>query len=132
MLNLKIRIGTVERFDDTPTVPISERFFAGGADTIRGYGERMVGPPDTGGSPLGGNSMFIFNAELTFPVIEVIKGAVFYDTGNIWRDSYYMKFDDLVSGVGVGVRVKTPIGPVNVGKLNRSKFICDNWTKPTN
>ena len=114
VLNLKVRIGTVKRYDDTPTVPISERFFAGGADTIRGYGERMVGPPDTGGSPLGGNSMFIFNAELTFPVIEVIKGAVFYDTGNIWRDSYYMKFDDLVSGVGVGVRVKTPIGPVKL------------------
>ncbi len=114
VLNLKVRIGTAKEYGDTPTVPISERFFAGGANTIRGYGERMVGPPDTGGSPVGGKSMFIFNAEFTFPIIEVVKGAVFYDAGNIWRDSYHIEFDDLMSGVGVGVRVKTPIGPVKL------------------
>ena len=114
VLNLKVRIGTTKQYGDTPNVPIFGRFFAGGADTIRGYGERMVGPPDTGGSPLGGKTMFIFNAEFTFPVIEVVKGAIFYDTGNVWQDSYHIKFDELMNGIGAGVRVKTPIGPVKL------------------
>ena len=114
VLELKLRIGTADDYGDTRTVPISERFFAGGANTIRGYGERMVGPPDSNASPVGGKSMLVFNAECTFPIIEVIKGAVFYDAGNVWRDSYHVDFTELVNGVGVGVRVKTPIGPIKL------------------
>ncbi len=114
VLELKLRVATADNYDDTQTVPISERLFAGGANTIRGYGDRMVGPPDSGASPVGGKTMLVFNAECTFPIIEIIKGAVFYDVGNVWRDSYHVDFTELVSGVGVGVRVKTPIGPIKL------------------
>jgi len=114
VLELKLRVATADNYDDTQTVPISERLFAGGANTIRGYGDRMVGPPDNGASPVGGKTMLVFNAECTFPIIEVVKGAVFYDVGNVWRDSYHVDFTELVSGVGAGVRVKTPIGPIKL------------------
>ena len=113
VLELKLRAGVTEEFDDTRTVPIYERFYAGGANTIRGYGERMVGPIGKG-EPIGGKTMLIGNIEYTFPIIEVIKGAVFYDIGNVWKDSYDFDLGDLRSGVGAGLRIKTPIGPVRL------------------
>lgn len=113
VLELKLRAGVAEEFDDTRNVPIYERFYAGGANTIRGYEERMVGPID-GGDPVGGKTMLVGNIEYTFPIIEVIKGAVFYDIGNVWEDSYDFDLNDLRAGVGVGVRIKTPIGPVKL------------------
>lgn len=114
-LELKLRAGVTEEFDDSTTVPLYERFYAGGATTIRGYDERMVGPIDPeSAEPIGGKTMLIGNIEFTFPIIEVIKGAVFYDIGNVWYDSYDFDLDDLSSGAGVGIRIKTPIGPVRL------------------
>ena len=119
VLELKARGGVVENYGDTEEVPIYERFFAGGARTIRGYKERGVGPRDKGtNTALGGESMVVMNAELTFPVWKnLLKGAVFIDSGNVWEhyDMVGSKDDTgFKSGVGVGVRVKTPIGPVKL------------------
>jgi len=58
--------------------------------------------------------MLVGNIEYTFPIVEVIKGAVFYDIGNVWKSSYDFDLGDLRSGVGAGVRIKTPIGPVRL------------------
>jgi outer membrane protein insertion porin family len=108
----RLRAGLAEKYDDTVYVPIYEKFYAGGANTIRGYKERHVGPK-RGGEPVGGDSMLIGNLEYTFPVIKNIKGAVFYDIGNVWSDIGDLG-KDYKSSVGLGVRVKTPIGPVKV------------------
>ncbi|MFH1753557.1 MAG: BamA/TamA family outer membrane protein, partial [Candidatus Omnitrophota bacterium] len=53
---------------------------------------------------------------LTFPIFQnLIKGAIFYDAGNVWTDtSDFMKSGDYAHGTGIGVRVKTPIGPVKL------------------
>ncbi|MEA3328828.1 MAG: outer membrane protein assembly factor BamA [Candidatus Omnitrophota bacterium] len=112
VVELKARVGVAREYGNTHSVPIYERFYAGGANTVRGYEERMVGPPNDGSNPIGGKTMLIFNAECTFPIIEVIKGAIFYDIGNVWRNSYQFNLTELKSGVGLGVRVKTPIGPI--------------------
>lgn len=115
VLELKGRAGIVNSFGGTGSVPIYERFFAGGANTIRGYQERRVGPRDPGtNDPIGGDAMGIFNAEATYPVMQYLKGAVFYDMGNIWAKSSDILSGDFKSGAGVGVRVKTPIGPVKL------------------
>jgi outer membrane protein insertion porin family len=116
-LELKGRGGIASAYGNTVDVPIYERFFAGGASTIRGYKERRVGPRDTGnGEPVGGNAILIGNAELTFPLYEkMLKGAVFFDVGNVWKqpgDSFMS--GDYKAGAGIGIRVKTPIGPVRV------------------
>ena len=112
-LEVKLQGGVVDEFGDTIMVPIYERFYAGGANTIRGYGYRDVGPESAAGDPIGGESMAVANFEYTFPIIKQIKGAVFYDVGNVWS-----KIDDFgssfKSAVGVGVRVNTPLGPVKV------------------
>ncbi|MFA6321596.1 MAG: outer membrane protein assembly factor BamA [Candidatus Omnitrophota bacterium] len=122
VLEAKARAGFADSYSDTSNVPIYDRFYAGGANTIRGYKERSVGPRDNdngGGTddPIGGNAILIGNIEFTFPIYEkVIKGAVFYDVGNVWAriDDFLDNASQFKSGTGVGVRVKTPLGPVRV------------------
>ena len=124
VLEIRGRIGVAQPFENTEKVPISERFFAGGAYTIRGYEERKVGPIDSNGDPLGGASMVIGNIEYTYPLFSFLKVAAFYDVGNVWE-----KMGDIFSssdgngglnsggfksGVGLGLRIKTPIGPIRL------------------
>lgn len=116
VLELKARAGVADAHGDSERVPIYERYFAGGANTIRGYKERRVGPRDPGNNdPIGGESFWVLNAEETFPVVpNLIKGAVFFDTGNAYERIEDFGSGDIFSGVGAGVRVKTPIGPVKL------------------
>jgi outer membrane protein insertion porin family len=115
VVSLRLRAGIAKEFADSENVPIYERFFIGGSDTIRGYPYREVGPEDDDDNPIGGKSFFIANAEYTFPIWKrIIRGALFYDIGNAWEGSNDISFDDLVAGVGVGLRMQTPIGPVNL------------------
>lgn len=128
----KLRGGFVQNYGDSDEVPIYERFFAGGARTIRGYKERGVGPRDKGtNTALGGEAMMIGNIEVTFPVYKkLIKGAVFFDIGNVWEEATLKELtgakDDTgwKMGAGIGVRVKTPIGPV---KLDWGYPLSDNY-----
>lgn len=63
----------------------SERFFAGGSSSLRGFDYHEVGPknPHTG-NPQGGNAVFILNQELRFPIYKIFSGVVFLDTGNVY------------------------------------------------
>ncbi|MFH0731751.1 MAG: outer membrane protein assembly factor BamA [Candidatus Omnitrophota bacterium] len=115
VLELMGRLGWADEYDDTVTVPIYERFFAGGANTVRGYKERSIGPRDVNtNDPIGGESMLVGNAELTYTLFKNFKVATFYDVGNVWPESDDIGTGDFKSGVGVGIRVNTPIGPVKV------------------
>ena len=60
-----------------------ERFWAGGGTTVRGYAERSLGPKDSTGIHRG-DVQFIFNTELRFPIYRIVRGALFFDTGNVW------------------------------------------------
>lgn len=115
ILSFRFRIGTAQPYGDTEEIPYSEKFFLGGANTIRGFRYREVGPfdPETK-SPLGGDSMMLGTAEYTFPIYGIVRGAVFYDIGNVWEgrswdDSSGNGFN---AGAGVGIRLFTPIGPL--------------------
>ncbi len=114
VLEMRLRTGFVESFGDTSAVPIYERFFAGGTYTVRGFKERDVGPKDVSGDPVGGNSMLIGNIEVTFPIVENLKGALFFDAGNVWSEVGDFVSSGLKYGVGTGIRIKTPIGPVRL------------------
>ena len=132
VLELKGSGGIVQNYGKSDEVPIYERFFAGGARTIRGYEERGVGPRDRGtNTALGGEAILIGNAEVTFPVFKnLVKGAVFFDIGNVWEEAQLKNLTDakddsgFKSGAGIGVRVKTPIGPV---KLDWGYPLTDNY-----
>lgn len=115
VLEFRGKAGAIDDFDTTDRVPIYERFFAGGANTIRGYKERRVGPRDAfTNDPVGGKSIFLGTVEYTVPLVKVLKAAAFYDTGNVWPTVGEFGFNDLKSSAGMGLRIKTPLGPVKL------------------
>ncbi|MCD6581710.1 MAG: outer membrane protein assembly factor BamA [Desulfuromusa sp.] len=93
-------------------VSITERFFLGGIRTMRGFKNREVGPRD-GNDFIGGEKMGYFNFEYLFPIVKDLglKGVLFYDTGNAWRDDEEY-FSDMRNSVGAGIRWLSPLGPL--------------------
>jgi len=113
VLEFRGRVGVADTYSGSKMLPIYERFFAGGAYTIRGYKERKVGPVDKDSKdPLGGESMFVGNIEYLYPLFSFLKLATFYDLGNVWSKASKFGSGGLKSGIGLGVRIKTPIGPI--------------------
>jgi outer membrane protein insertion porin family len=109
------KLGLVTAYGNSEKVPIFERYFAGGGRSIRGYDERSIGPLDANtNDAIGGESIFVGTVEYTIPLVEVIKLAAFFDTGNVWEKASKLGSGKLFSGVGLGFRVKTPIGPMNL------------------
>jgi len=89
-------------------VPLSERFFAGGGYTIRGFAQNSVGPVGPGGEPLGGQAMLVINNEIRFPVFSIFDGAGFVDVGNVYPGVSDFSLTNVRSAAGVGLRVRTP------------------------
>jgi outer membrane protein insertion porin family len=115
VLEISGRTGIVQAYPNTPDVPIFERYFTGGQDSIRGYDERTVGPLDPNtNDAIGGEALLLGSAEYTIPIIEIIKGAIFFDTGNVYDKVKNYGSGGVKSGTGVGLRVKTPIGPIKL------------------
>jgi outer membrane protein insertion porin family len=104
---------TVNSWGDGDRVPIFERLFLGGANNLRGFDFRDVGPKDGTGEPLGGLSSAYASFEYTFPIVEKVRGAFFYDVGMVSGDSFDWG-GDINSNVGVGLRLFLPIGPIRV------------------
>ncbi|MBU1998390.1 MAG: outer membrane protein assembly factor, partial [Candidatus Omnitrophica bacterium] len=115
VVEAKGRIGLADSYGDSSRVPIYERYFAGGANTVRGYRERKIGPIDSRtNDPMGGDSMLIGNLEYNYPLANFFKLAAFYDVGNVWSEINDLGLSGLKSGVGFGFRLKTPIGPLKL------------------
>jgi outer membrane protein assembly complex protein YaeT len=107
-------------------IPLPERFFGGGNTSQRGFPENEAGPRDLGtGFPLGGTALLFNQTELRFPIIgDNIGGALFHDFGNIFPDLNSMSFrtdqrnvqdfDYMVHAVGLGLRYRTPVGPLRL------------------
>src|SRR5438552_11725137 len=100
--------------DEPHPLPIDERFFNGGSNTVRSFGERDLGPHDRHGNPIGGEFFTVFNVEYTFPILGELQGAVFGDAGNLLPTSEQPGFDDMRYALGVGLRYKLPIGPIRL------------------
>jgi len=93
-------------------IPVYERFYLGGMNSLRGL--RDVGPVDSEGDPMGGETMLNFTAEVVFPLLKDagMKGVVFFDTGNAWNEGYHL--DDMRRTAGAGIRWYSPIGPLRL------------------
>jgi len=115
VIELRMQAGISDPFSSTEKVPIYQRFFAGGSSSVRGYRERKVGPIDeVTDDPIGGEALFVGNIEYTYPLVDFLKVATFFDTGNVWKEKKDFLSGNLKSSLGLGLRVKTPIGPVSV------------------
>ena len=116
------RLGAASGFAKIDELPASERFFAGGDTTHRGFALARLGvrhsPPreedtiDAGGFPLGGNGLLLFNGELRMPVKGGVKVVSFADLGNVFKTASDVSFSELRPGLGVGFRYKSPVGPL--------------------
>jgi len=125
-----LRIGLAQPYSNS-RVPLSEEFFTGGGNTLRGFTLDGAGPQrpvrvcSNGATtcdnfinvPSGGNEMLLINSEARIP-LEFKKGlgvAVFYDGGNVFPDVGFHDFTSLYSNsVGLGLRYATPVGPVRI------------------
>src|SRR5437868_9246286 len=105
---------TVSGPGEATAIPIDERFFNGGSDTVRSFGERDLGPHDRKGNPIGGEFFTVFNIEYTFPIFGELQGAVFTDAGNLLPTSEEPGLDDMRYAIGAGLRYKLPVGPIRL------------------
>ena len=124
---LRLRGDLVFRLDDEDDyVPIFQRVFAGGAFSVRGYRERGVGPryqSESGdgetvvesSEALGGQSSLVFSIEYWYPIGDTFRLLAFFDAGKVWEDVFSGDSGDGVKkGVGFGLWVNTPIGPIRI------------------
>ena len=115
------KIGYVKSLDEN-LVPLFERFYLGGPNSLRGYYPLSVGPSTkttfvSTGEPTdfvyGGNKMLLFNAEFELPLYEPagFKGVVFFDAGNAFGETENYSFKNLRMNYGFGIRWNSPMGP---------------------
>lgn len=115
------RLGFAIPYGDTTVIPVSERFFAGGSNTIRGFELNEVGPTEEG-RPIGGEAMLLFNQEYRMPIWKQLKGLLFLDAGNVYRKVSDFDPTDMRWTIGAGLRLETAIGPLRLeygAKLDR-------------
>ena len=109
-----LRIGAEQPFAGTTIVPLSERFFAGGSNTLRGFATDSVGGLDVSGFNAGGEALLLLNEEWHFPIWRALRGELFLDAGNVYPTIGDFDPTDLRSSAGTGLRLDTPIGPIRV------------------
>lgn len=129
VLAQSLTVGSIYAFNETTpgaSVPLPERFFAGGGASNRAFPDNQAGPRDlTTGFPVGGKALINQSLELRFPLLgDSLGGVVFHDAGNVYSSlnkiSFRGKqrditdFDYMVHGAGFGIRFKTPVGPVRL------------------
>ncbi len=112
----RLVLGSIQPYGatDVAEIPRNVRFFAGGPGSVRGFRLNRLGPLDSDDDPVGGNSLIEGSAELRFPIVGQLWGALFLDFGNVFPDPFTYRFNDLRYAVGPGIRYLTPIGPVRL------------------
>jgi outer membrane protein insertion porin family len=109
------RFGYAHPTTTNSTLPVGERFFVGGIDTVRGFGYGYAGPK-SGFDVIGGNKELIFNLEYIFPLVPEakVRGVLFFDAGKAFDAGESIQFSALRTSVGAGLRLFLPIGPVRI------------------
>ena len=106
-------------------IPLIERYFPGGINTVRGYETRTLGPRENvydgqgniiNSEPIGGTNEFVSQNEFIFPIVQSLglRGVVFFDAGNAFLQKDGIDFGNLRYGVGAGVRWLSPFGPLRI------------------
>ncbi len=143
VLARSLQFGYIQRWGGLPEIPLSERFYSGGASTNRAFPDNQAGPRDPlTGFPIGGSALFFHSTELRFPLIgDSIGGVLFHDMGNVYTGvntisfRFHQKnlqdFDYMVHSIGFGIRVRTPVGPIRADfsiSPNAPRFFGFNGT----
>ena len=122
--------------------PIFDELYLGGANDMRGFAFREVGPKDLYGNPIGGNTSVYGTGEITFPIIPRLRGAFFSDWGFVNAGSFAFNPTSITTpdgyggtttsgglngDVGIGARIDLPIGPIRIDW--GYPVMYDSWNK---
>ncbi len=116
----RLKAGAIIEPGQKKIIPINDRLYAGGATTVRGYPEQLLGPAakkDANGKIIeaaGGKLMFISNIEVRMPLVWVFVGEVFTDAGYVWPEISDFRATDIKVTSGLGLVALTPLGPVRL------------------
>jgi len=132
VLGLRYATGFIYPGPGETNVPISERFFNGGENSVRSFRESELGPQDPSGDPVGGLAFNTINVELRQRLVGDLLGTLFFDIGNVApnrsisegsrrppenrsdavSDTLADFLSDFRPGIGIGLQYKLPIGPL--------------------
>ncbi len=123
------RVGLARTYRDETLIP-SERFFAGGATSVRGYKDDDLGPRSIFDDADGGAALLIGNGELRFPIYKWLRGVGFIDVGNVYPSVTDMFHSRVQAGAGGGIRVGTPVGILRLdfGRPLNPRSFDSPWT----
>jgi outer membrane protein assembly factor BamA len=110
----RLKLGFANAIGSESGLPLSERFYAGGQSSVRGYGRRRVGPLSTANDPLGGLSLLEGSLEARRPLWGALGGALFVDFGQVSLRAFDVPADNLKFAAGLGLSYQTPVGPLRV------------------
>ncbi|MGD9898583.1 MAG: outer membrane protein assembly factor [Calditrichaceae bacterium] len=116
----RLKVGGIVEIGKTEEIPISDRFYAGGANTVRGYPEQLLGPASTLDADgkieeaAGGKMLYLSNAELRIPLFWLFVLENFIDAGYVWREIGDFRPADIKASIGAGLALMTPLGPVRL------------------
>lgn len=114
VLATRLKIGYEQKLFQNKYIPTYDRFYAGGAYTIRGYSENTLGPKDAEGNNIGGGLMLLVNAEIRKSLFWKFGYTLFVDAGNVWAQPENFKASAIRLTGGLGVQFFTPIGPIRL------------------
>jgi outer membrane translocation and assembly module TamA len=125
-LNLGLRAGLIESGAAAREFPIDLRYFIGGADTVRSFAYRELGPLARSGDPVGGQAYWVANAEWVQSVAGPLQGVVFLDAGALGQDGSLPSDPEVAAGLGL--RVDLPVGPI---RLEYGHNLTRDGSEPT-
>ena len=108
---------TIDSLDSDKEVPLFERCYLGGPNNLRGFRYRDVGMIDealAGDESMGGQSSAFVQLEMTLPLVDSLRFAVFADAGFVNADACDFSTSDYSADVGIGLRLNLPMGPIAV------------------
>ncbi len=121
IFSFRTREGYLTEYGSSDYIPLQDRFYAGGTNTVRGFRNRDIGPSGRefivfgDRFALGGNLRWVTNVEMKYKVTDMLRVYAFVDSAGVWADTSDFSFGDMKHGAGVGLGVDVPrIGPIRV------------------
>ena len=117
IFSINFGMEAVQTVHSDKMVPMFERCYLGGPYNLRGFRYRDVGMIDeriSGDETMGGNSSAFIQAEVSFPILETVRFAVFVDAGFVHEQAYNFRPDEIAADYGFGLRINLPVGPLAV------------------
>ena len=132
----RFKFGWVQAFGQSDNVPINDRYYLGGANSVRGFRVNTLGPVNSLGNMEKANFIILFNQEFRWRTLQILKQipffkgnigkwplwqSVFFDIGNGYRSTTDVRFDNLAMSYGTGFQIVSPAGPIRIDYARRIK-----------